>query len=203
MNRQSISNQREEEWDRLLKIKTSGRDDTCADQYRYPYEPTPYVVLERLSSSGLLCKENVLLDYGCGKGRVGFFVSHQIRCRSIGIEYDKRIYQKAIENQETAVSGKRTEFIFGSAENFPVPREVDRIFFFNPFSEEILQSVMARIMDSCYEYPRPVQLFFYYPSDEYVSFLMTKTDLMFSDEIDCRDLFEGNDPREKILIFEI
>lgn len=44
---------------------------------------------------------------------------------------------------------------------------------------------------------------FYYPSDEYVSCLMTQEQLQFLDEIDCRDLFPGNDPREKILIFEV
>ena len=37
---------REEKWDRMLGIKTSGRDDTGSDQFRYPYEPTPYCVLE-------------------------------------------------------------------------------------------------------------------------------------------------------------
>ena len=64
-------------WDRLLKIKTAGRDDTNADQHRYPYEPTPYCVLERLANSGLIRKKHVLLDYGCGKGRVDFFLSYQ------------------------------------------------------------------------------------------------------------------------------
>ena len=75
--------------------------------------------------------------------------------------------------------------------------------FFNPFSVEILQKVFARVMESYYENPREMLMLFYYPSDEYVSFLMTQDSLMFSDEIDCRDLFPGNDPREKILIFEI
>ena len=32
-------NQNETQWDRFLKIRTSGRDDSHADQYRYPYEP--------------------------------------------------------------------------------------------------------------------------------------------------------------------
>ena len=41
-------NQNENQWDKLLKIKTTGRDDSRADQYRYPYEPTPYCVLQRL-----------------------------------------------------------------------------------------------------------------------------------------------------------
>ena len=33
----------ENTWDKLLKIKTTGRDDSRADQYCYPYEPTPYL----------------------------------------------------------------------------------------------------------------------------------------------------------------
>ena len=42
----------EARWDKLLRIRTMGRDDSGADQYRYPYEPTPYCVLERLANSG-------------------------------------------------------------------------------------------------------------------------------------------------------
>ncbi|MEQ3616136.1 hypothetical protein [Mediterraneibacter gnavus] len=39
-------NQDEIQWEKLLKIRTSGRDDSHSDQYHYPYEPTPYRVLE-------------------------------------------------------------------------------------------------------------------------------------------------------------
>ena len=56
----------EAKWDKLLRIKTSGRDDSHSDQYRFPYEPTPYRVLERLANSGLLRKGDTLLDYGTG-----------------------------------------------------------------------------------------------------------------------------------------
>ena len=76
-------------------------------------------------------------------------------------------------------------------------------YFFNPFSVEILKRVVARILESYYENSRQIQLMFYYPSDEYVSFLMTQDELMFSDEIDCTDLFDGNDSREKILVFDV
>lgn len=191
------------QWDKLLRIKTTGRDDSMADQYRYPYEPTPYSVLERLAGSGYISKRNVLLDYGCGKGRVDFYLSYQTRYRTLGIEYDPRMYERALSNQQTAVSGRRASFVLVNAEQYPVPAEVDRCYFFNPFSVEILQKVMARILDSYYENPRNIQLYFYYPSDEYVAYLMTQELLMFVDEIDCGDLFEGKDPREKILIFEI
>ena len=73
----------EEQWDKKLKIHTTGRLDAHADQYRYPYEPTPYTVLERLAESGYLKKENILIDYGCGKGRVGFFLHHAIGVRPL------------------------------------------------------------------------------------------------------------------------
>ena len=192
----------EEKWDRLLQIRTSGRDDSHADQYRYPYEPTPYCVLERLADSGYLRKGNTLLDYGCGKGRVEFFLSWQTRGRSIGIEYDERIYEKAVENQKRAAAAGRVTFELVNAEQFQVPEEADRVYFFNPFSLEILQKVISRIIDSYYAAPREILLFFYYPSDEYISFLMTVDELTFSDEIDCGDLFQGKDPCERIIIFE-
>ena len=174
----------ETRWDKLLQIRTMGRDDSNADQYRYPYEPTPYSVLERLANSGLIRKGNTLLDYGCGKGRVDFFLSYQTRCQSIGIEYDERIYEKAIQNKETAISSTRVSIELANAEIFIVPENADRFYFFNPFSVEILQKVISKILDSYFEKNRAIQLFFYYPSDEYISYLMTVDELVFSDEID-------------------
>ena len=194
---------KEEKWDKLLQIRTTGRDNSHADQYRYPYEPTPYPVLERLANSGYIRKGNTLLDYGCGKGRVEFFLSWQTRCRSIGIEYDERIYEKAVENQNMSSASGRVTFQAGDAGEFPVPESVDRIYFFNPFSLEILQKVISRIRDSYYEAPREILLFFYYPSDEYISFLMTVNELTFYDEIDCGDLYDGKDSRERIVIFKM
>lgn len=194
---------KEEKWDKLLQIRTTGRDNSHADQYRYPYEPTPYPVLERLANSGYIRKGNTLLDYGCGKGRVEFFLSWQTRCRSIGIEYDERIYEKAVENQNMSSASGRVTFQAVDAGEFPVPESVDRIYFFNPFSLEILQKVISRIRDSYYEAPREILLFFYYPSDEYISFLMTVNELTFYDEIDCGDLYDGKDRRERIVIFKM
>ncbi len=119
----------ETRWDRLLAVRTTGRDDTNADQYRYPYEPTPYSVLERLANSGLIRKENTLLDYGCGKGRVDFFMSYQTRCQSIGVEYNERIYEKAMNNKESTVASGRVLFALANAERYTVPETVTDLFF--------------------------------------------------------------------------
>ena len=178
----------EEQWDKKLRIQTTGRLDAHADQHHYPYEPTPYAVLERLAESGYIRKENILIDYGCGKGRVGLFLHYATGCQAIGLEYN--------------VKGQAVAFYQADAAEFPV-KEADLFYFFNPFSVEVLKSVMGRITESYYERPRKMRLFFYYPNNEYLVYLMTMYALYFVEEIDCRDLFPGKDDRERILIFEL
>ena len=68
---------------------------------------------------------------------------------------------------------------------------------------ELLRKVVNKIIQSYYEAPRELLLFFYYPSNEYISYLMTVGELAFYDEIDCGDLFEGKDLRERIMVFQI
>ena len=190
-------------WDQRLQIHTSGRDETNADQYHHPYEPTPYRVLERLVKSGFLCQGDGLLDYGCGKGRVGFFLSYRTKATTIGIEYDEAIYNCALENRKSCLSRIKPDFVLANAEEYKVPSHVNRCYFFNPFSVEILQGVMARILESWYETPRELFLFFYYPADEYIAYLMTVDELEFYDEIECGDLFDESDLRERIMIFQL
>lgn len=198
-----MANRKETSWDKLLKIRTTGRDDSRSNQYYFPYEPTPYRVLERLGNTGYITKKNKLIDYGCGKGRVEFYLSYQTRCQSIGIEYDRYIFRGAMENHKTAVSRDKILFQCLSGEDYLPPSDADRFYFFNPFSVKVFQKVLGKILNSYYESPREMLLFFYYPSDEYVAFLMTAEAVTFYDEVDCRDLFSGNDQREKILIFVI
>lgn len=190
----------EQSWDKKLNIQTCGNDDSKADAFRYPYEPTPYCVLQRLADSGFLNEESHLLDYGCGKGRVGLFLSHQLGCKADGVDYDPRMIAWAEENCRTGRS--EVNFHCCSAEDFTVT-EQDNFYFFNPFSVEILRAALNNIMESYYENPREMRLYFYYPSDEYLGELMCHDALMFVDEIDCQDLFPGKNQRERILIFEV
>ena len=111
----------ETRWDKLLHIRTMGRDDSHSDEHRFPYEPTPYCVLERLANSGCIRKGNTVIDYGCGKGRVDFFLAYQTRCNSIGVEYDERIFGRAMENKADSVVSDRVDFVQANAETFKVP----------------------------------------------------------------------------------
>ena len=188
--------------DKQLKIHTAGRDDYKADDYHHPYEPTDYSVLERLAESEYITKDNIVVDYGCGKGRVDFYLSAKLGCKTIGVDFDERMIQIALENKVTFSGKVKPEFVCMAAEKYEV-ENADCFYFFNPFPIEVLSSVLGKIVDSYYEDPRSMTLFFYYPDEEYVAFLMTKNELMFVDEIECTDLFQGENEKERILIFEI
>lgn len=193
-------------WERRLNILTGASDYEREDANHSRYEPTSYAVLERLADSGYIRREDVLVDYGCGKGRVGFFLNHAVGCRTIGVEYDARLCALARENlSRCAIRNARegrVSFVCMSAERY-APGDANRFYFFNPFSVRILETVIGRIMESYYANPRELLLFFYYALDPYLSRLMTEAALSFIGEIDCRDLFHNDDPRERILVFGI
>lgn len=190
----------EVEWDKKLNINTVGRDAMAEDEHHYPYEPTPYSVLERIIESDYINADDVVVDYGCGKGRVGFFLNSKLGCRVLGIDFDERMYKLAQENRKSYKRTDEVGFTCVSAEKYEIT-EANCFYFFNPFSIEILQSVIGKIRKSYYDNPRDMKLFFYYPSVEYVSYLMTVPELCFVDEIDCQDLFDGQNERERVLIF--
>ncbi len=200
-----MENQEHEDrnYEELLNIHTEGRDDSAEDDHHFPYEPTPYCVLEKLAESGWITADHLLLDYGCGKGRAGFFLSWRTGRRSIGLDFYPAFVRAAKENL-TQYSGDRSRLKFAEkdAGRYEVPSGADRFYFFNPFSEQVLRSVLRRILESWYSSPRHLLLMFYYPSDAYVSCLMNMEELDFFDEIDCSELFPG-DRRERILCFEI
>lgn len=198
----------EHAWDKKLNIDTIGRDASGADEHHHPYEPTPYSVLVRLAESGYIGPDDIVVDYGCGKGRVDFFLNNVLGCETVGIEYDKKIYAKALQNKENYDRTQRNlgnggvEFLCQNAENYEV-EEADCFYFFNPFKVEILRPVIKRILESYYENPREILLFFYYPDADYISYLMSVEEVMFLDEIDCMDLFKNKDVRERIVVFKL
>lgn len=188
--------------DAKIGIKTVGRIDVFADDFSYPYEPTTYSVLERVVESGYISEDDFLVDYGAGKGRVAIYLNHRIGCKACGIELIEAFVNDAIENVNAIGKENEIFFAWGKAQQWEVPTEATCLFFFNPFSIEILEGVMSQILDSYYANPRKIRLFFYYPQMEYIAYLMGIDELEFFDEIDCKDLFEKKDDRNRIMIFE-
>ena len=62
---------------------------------------------------------------------------------------------------------------------------------------------MTNVLESYRQVPRNIRLFLYYPQDSFIAYLSGLAEVVFYDEIDCRDLFEEQDDRNRIMIFEI
>ena len=190
------------ELDKLLRIKTSGRDDSNSDLTNFPYEPTPYSVLELLANSGYLSKNDVVIDYGSGKGRVDFYLAYYLKCHMIGVEYDNRLFQRAISNLKDAKSKSRVEFVLKNASEYEIPNNAKALYFFNPFNISVLIDVINNLRESIRKNKRNVLLFFYYPSNKYLEYLNSEKDIKHIDDLDCKELF-NNDSREVISIYKI
>ena len=186
------------EWDRRLRIRTAGREDETGADYA-PYEPTPYAVLERLARSGHIRRGDHVLDYGCGKGRVAIFLAKETGCRATGIDRSGKLVDMANANAASSGTADRAVFLCCPAERY-APRDENVFFFFNPFSEKIFGSVLRRLSRYAGEAGRALTVVCYYPSDEYISSLGAVPGMEPVDDIDCRDLFDGRNPREHIVV---
>ena len=179
-------------WDRRLHIRTIGREDESSANYS-PYEATPYSVLERLSDSGHIRRRDHLLDFGCGKGRVAFFMASVVGCRVTGIDHSKKLIDIAIENRKASRLGDRVRLFCARAEQYEIGDE-NVLFFFNPFSEKIFDSVLRRLKGEA-------RVICYYPSPAYIDCLDRNPAMGCVDAIDCGNLFNGRDVREQILVY--
>ena len=207
--------------DAELHISTIGRDEKYSNAHAHPYEPTTYEVLERLAESGLIGADDHLLDYGSGKGRVPIYMNHRIGCRATGVECMEEFHEDAVHNLLAHEIGEKGSqkynqydqpdddsesditFVCARAQDYSVPDDVTSAFFFNPVSVSIMRSVLDRLLESYDRNPRYMRMFFYYPSDAYIAYLMCVDEVCFDDEIDCTDLFKENDPRNRVIIFSI
>ena len=189
----------ERAWDKRLHVRTIGREDETNGNYS-PYEPTPYVVLERLADSGYVRRKDWLLDYGCGKGRVAFYMASVVGCRVTGIDQSQKLIDIAQENRRTSRLGDRIRLVCGLAEQYPIGDE-DVFFFFNPISEKIFEGVLRRLDRSWQARPRALTVICYYPSEAYLRCLEESPSLRRVDMIDCNDLFGGRNPRECVAIY--
>lgn len=194
-------------WERKLKIDTEGRDESCADEHHQPYQPTYYAVLEHLADTGMISPDSVLVDYGCGKGRVLYFMYHSFGCRCIGIEREDKFYNAALKNMTTFIDKRKVgdyiSFVQTEAEKYEVPAEADTFFFFNPFSVNILMGTMQRIMDSYYANPRRLRFIFYYLLPETESYLSGINELQLVYEADMHKEVVSRDRKHILRIYTI
>lgn len=198
---------KERYYDKLLHIKTTGQQSFPSDVHYYRYEPTPYEILERTFEAYELKTSDCLVDFGCGKGRLNFFLHHMFHASVMGVEMSEVFYQSAQENLRTyteaigPVNGQ-IQFQHCLAEKYRVQPMDNRFYFFNPFSVEIFMKVVGNILKSFERTPRDMELLLYYPSDDYIFFLDNQSPFELRATLTFEDLYKDN-PYERLLIYHL
>ncbi|NLK99874.1 MAG: class I SAM-dependent methyltransferase [Clostridiales bacterium] len=167
--------------DKSLGIKTVGIREWKDRRVQYNrYEATPYKALDKLFKYYKLDKTDKVVDFGCGRGRVTFYIHNRFQLPVTGIEVNADTYEEALDNKSSYRLKARhinapINLQYGLAEHYEIDDEDNCFYFFNPFSVQIFKKVVTNILHSIREANRTVDLILYYPLPEYKKFLKDNT----------------------------
>lgn len=109
---------------------------------------------------------DVLIDLGCGKGRVLAVACHYPFRKVMGVELDQDLAEAARNNlHRLAARGTTAPFVVDCADAaaWPIPEEVSIVFLFNPFYGETFRKVLANLRQSWDAQLRPLTVIYLQP----------------------------------------
>ncbi len=198
---------KEHYYENLLNIKTSGKQNLNEATMHYNrYEPTDYEALDKLFKEYKIDSNDYIVDFGCGKGRLNFYLNYFYKCKVTGIEMNKYFYKQALSNKKSYLERhkeceEKINFICDFAEKYEIKARDNKFYFFNPFSVEIFMKVIDNIIGSAYDNKRDIEIILFYPSDDYIFFLENYTLFVLDKEFRL-DNFK-NDSRDRFLVYKL
>lgn len=173
---------REERLDDALNIRTANDLEEIKALENHTYEGTDYVTLDIIIDMLELGENDVLVDLGCGLGKVIYYVNHKVGCRTVGVEGDERIFKLLSENHDNynkksglSSSSGGNVLVLGNT-SAPVKIVQSRVedlisisedildncrlandgslyfYFFNPFPVEVLKAFIERVIEEAGEH---------------------------------------------------
>lgn len=154
--------------DERLGIETAKRvsDDElyALDSRRVPYEASPWLALRRGLAGCRIGPDDVLIDLGCGKGRVLVLAARYPFRRVVGVELSPELAHVARANLARAPrSCGEVEVVCADVKDYGLPDDVTIIYMYNPFRGEIFSRALAAIVESLERAPRRVTILYRSP----------------------------------------
>lgn len=139
-------------------LKTLYKHLGANDVYHTKYSAMPLIFRYVPISKG-----DVLVDIGCGKGRViNYWLCRKLKNKIIGLELDKDVAKMTKKN---FARWKNVTIIQGDAiEN--LPKDGTIFYFYNPFSEEIVQKFEEALAQNYKN--KPITIVYYNPKSVHV-----------------------------------
>ena len=142
-------------------------DELDASSELRGYVPTDWRVLRKIFPPGSIGPDDVLLEYGSGKGRVTIWAASRFPLRRvIGVELDPDLTAAAQVNLENWRGPRRcndVQLTCADARELEVPDDVTIIYLFNPFMGEAFTEVFDKVAASLARNPRALRVAYFYP----------------------------------------
>jgi SAM-dependent methyltransferase len=163
---QRINNVRCRMWDLRHGVDTCGQIFLTSLDFQSPnkhdalrYESHhPLLTRSALMVPNISHENYAFIDFGCGKGRVLLIASEFPYGKIIGLEFAPQLAEMARRNVRSYRS--RTQrcgnisVICMDATDFQLPPEPEVLYFYNPFSEQLMRRVAHEIEQSLQRMPR-------------------------------------------------
>jgi SAM-dependent methyltransferase len=135
------------------------------------YVPTGYTALSAMLRAIPMRRDDVFVDFGCGKGRVLFEVASRRLRKVVGIELDKTLVDIACANlvkfRKRKLCNTPVEILHLDATTFD-PKEGTIFYMFNPFEYKTAQHVLNNIRTSLIAHPREIRILYNNPKHRVV-----------------------------------
>jgi hypothetical protein len=152
-------------WSQLDELTVAGHNKERGTSY----QPTRVMLLRKLFKAIKLMipSDGVLVDLGCGKGRV-LFVASEFNFREVrGVEFAHELYEIAVKNSTIykAKSGVGIKYrlIESDVSNYAIDKEENVFFMNNPFDTVVLSKVLCNIAASLQIQPRRIWIIYHHP----------------------------------------
>jgi SAM-dependent methyltransferase len=145
------------------------RDLGVAAPGRVPYSSSGPTVLWRALRGLPIGSDDVFVDYGSGKGFVVLQAAVRYPFRKVvGVEISDELTRIARENVARAQHRLKAqvELFVADAENWSLPDEATYVYMYKPFSGQLFETVLGRVLESLDRRPRDLVFIYANPVQE-------------------------------------
>lgn len=168
-------------YDKMLNIKSIGIREWPAPEIEYNrYEATPYFALEKLFNKIIVKQSDKFVDFGCGMGRVAFYVHNRFNINVTGLEANQVVYQELQSNyykykKVSHLKKANLEFKYLFAQDYLIDNSDNIFYFYNPFSILIFETIVNNILKSYDKNNREMKIILFYPIKQFHKYLLERT----------------------------
>jgi SAM-dependent methyltransferase len=135
----------------------------------YRYEPSGWLTLPMALPRREVGPDDVLVDLGCGMGRVVLQAARRYRFkRVVGVELSADLLEVARRNvaAQQRLKSPNVELVAADAAEWRLPADATIVYMHNPFTGELFGRVLERLLDHVDRSGRPLKVIYLNPVEE-------------------------------------